>query len=180
MIIGLSGRARNGKTTIADAMMAYADRKHWPARVYDIGAEVLRYSIENGRLPAKPRNELTAEELKILIDVGFEQRQKDPMFWLKRIGSRIQIEEHYLAIVPNIRYANEAAWVRSENGILVRVTALNENGTSYISPDRDANNPSETDLQWYPADYYITAKRGQIALLNAMAVAVLEDALCKN
>lgn len=179
-LIGLSGRARHGKTTVANAMMAYADRKGWPARIYDIGQEVLRFCIETERLPSKARKELTRDELQTLVNVGFEKRQENASFWLDRIAARMYLDRPYLAIVPNIRYANEAQWIRSENGRLIRVVALNENGSEYISPDRDCNHPSETELQFYPADYYITAKRGQINYLNALAVAILEDALCLN
>ena len=158
-------------------MADYAIAHKLPYCIADIGADILRFCIEQKRLPAKPREALTKEELQVLVDVGKEMRDEDENFWLERIEKRIE-NRPLLVIVPNIRYANEAAWV-DERGFLIRVTALNMNGSPYISPDRDPNHDSETELEFARADYYITAYRDQVDVLRGMAVAVLENILCR-
>lgn len=175
LVIGLTGRARNGKTTVANAIYdVFA--LNYDTRMYDIGAQVLRFCKEQRLIaPMVKREELNREELAILVRVGKEQRDLDQDFWLRMLQDHITQDRPGVVIVPNVRYENEARWIQSKHaGYLLRVTALNHNGSPYISPDRDPNHESETALLTWPVNFFITAYRGQTGALSREAAAIAE------
>jgi hypothetical protein len=171
ILIGLSGRARSGKTTASEAIAQHAGKDKM-VRTYDIGAMVLDEAIYLGRIPKKHRNNLTPDELAVLVNLGFEKRAKNPDYWIERIAAKIKMDSADVALIPNIRYENEAATVRKLNGYLLNVKSFHRDGTEFLSPDRDPNHPSETEMANYPADFFIRAYRGESALIGEMAVTV--------
>lgn len=176
VVIGITGRARNGKTTVAEALRAVANRYALDARIYDIGAQVLRFCQETRLIsPLAKRAELRRDELEILVRVGKEQRDLDQDFWLRTLQENIAKDGPHVAIIPNVRYQNEARWVQNvSTGYLVRVSALNHpDGSPYVSPDRDPNHPSETELLPWPVNFFITAYRGQASVLERVAAALM-------
>jgi len=169
ILFGVSGRARNGKTTVADSFYDCAVQRGLTARQYSIGDLVLEFCIRSGRLQPKTREELNAAELHTLVYVGQREREKDPYFWLRKVRYAISVDNPDVAIIPNIRMPEEVDFVREHDGYLIRVIALNPNGSQFISPDRDANDPTETELHDVRADYVLTAYRGQVPLLRNYA-----------
>ena len=194
LIIGYSGRARSGKSESCEAIRNFTCQEYWnsarrstscdsyalsvpiqrrrTAVVYDIGNLIRLWCIKNGRLPQIERRDMTREQLQILIDVGKERRADDPNFWLDLMFTSIAFDAPDVALIPNLRYENEAAAVKAQNGFVVRMTRLNANGSEYISPDRDPNDISETSLQFWPADFYFTVKDGHVDLVRKQAVAL--------
>ena len=173
MIIGLSGRARHGKSTATEAIIEQAEALGLSYGVYDIGALVLRHCIERGTLPNKRREDLTREELDTMVKTGKGMREEDPEFWIKKVFEAIEEDRPDVAIIPNIRYLNEAyEFTRNGRGHIIRVVSLNNDGSEYISPDRDSNHPSETELHSYPFDYWIKTKRGDAALVGELAATI--------
>ena len=173
VVLGICGRARNGKSTVADAIQhAARTMYHISAKQYDIGGMVLDFCIRAGRVPNKKREELNAAELQTLVYVGGQQRDKDPDFWIRRVQLAMHEDSPEIAIIPNVRFPSEVGLVKAEVGFLIKVVALNENGSPYISPDRDANDISETELHDLRTDYTITAYRGEVLLLGEYAHAI--------
>ena len=179
LIIGYSGRARSGKSESCEAIrnftchaLSVPIQRRRTAVVYDIGNLIRLWCIKNGRLPQIERRDMTREQLQILIDVGKERRADDPNFWLDLMFTSIAFDAPDVALIPNLRYENEAAAVKAQNGFVVRMTRLNANGSEYISPDRDPNDISETSLQFWPADFYFTVKDGHVDLVRKQAVAL--------
>lgn len=170
ILLGLVGRARCGKTSIANAIVEYSRGQDFVAKIYDIGAEVLQYCIASGMIENKLREDLTPEEIQILVRVGKECRESDQDFWIRPLMKKLAEEEPEVAIIPNIRYLNETEWVKDYRGYNVRVTRLNENGSCFISTDRDPNHDSETQLQDFNADYHITVKDGDQILAEEQAI----------
>ena len=161
MIIGILGRARSGKSTVASALVRLTTTLYYlQASQYDIGQEVL---------------ELLPHELHTLVLVGKQKREEEPDFWLDKIGRRMWHEAPDVAVIPNVRYTNEADFVRQHSGYLIRVVALNPNGSEYISPDRDANHESETELLGVRTDFTLTAYKGEPDLLADYAFAVFNQ-----
>lgn len=170
MLIGLLGRARNGKTTVAEAVQKQAHKMELSAEIYDIGALVLAECIEEGALTRKTRAELSRSELEVMVWWGKKKRdEQGESYWLKKLEKQIEDDGADVAIIPNIRYTNEAWFVAAKRGITIKVVSLNPNGSEFISPDRDPNHPSETEIINYPADYYLTARRGDPILLSDLA-----------
>jgi hypothetical protein len=173
LILGLAGRACHGKTTAANAIYDEVESNEHDARhaaIYDIGGLVLRYCIANKLLPNRARTDLTDGEKEVLVNVGKSQREFNENFWIDQIFQKIKDDNLDVALIPNVRYLNEAARVKSSGGHIVRVQALNPDGSLFISPDRPANHPSETELHNYNSDYQITARRGEEAWVAEQAV----------
>lgn len=176
MIIGMIGRARSGKSSAVTEIEKYATDRGLSVAVYDIGDMVRRYCISQGLLVDKPRAALNKEDLAVLVDVGKRQRDTDENFWVDQMTTAIAKEMPDVALIPNIRYPNEIDVVKTD-GYLVKVKALNPDGSEFISTDRDPNHISETALLGVPADFYITANRGDSALVGEMAITIFEYVL---
>lgn len=176
MLIGISGRAKNGKSTAANALVNHAEANGITAKSYEISNAILKVCQERGLIaPGKVRAQLTPEEVGILIQVGTEGREKDPYFWVNQIDEEIWADKDVdLAIIPNIRSADEATYIREAHGHLIRVTALNPDGTPFIATDRDPNNPLETIAQTLVPDFHITAQRGESVLVSEYAITLFE------
>lgn len=173
LFLGFAGRARSGKTSACEAIQEYCEELGLTCKTYSVSDLIVKFCVRNGRLPDKPREELSDDEKVVLIEVGREMRAKNERFWLDQIDVAMHEDDSDIALVPNIRYRNEVEWLQQRGGVLVKVVRLNENGTQYISPDRPANDISETDLDLQPADYYITSHSGEDALVCEYALTIL-------
>lgn len=144
MLIGFIGRARNGKTTAAEAVAARCRERRLTCAIYDIGEIVRQRAVKVGVLPDKARESLNPTELSDLISFGAPGRRDG--VWLGELELRLERERPQVALVPNIRFRDELHWCRSRAGIIVLIHRRNPDGSPYISPDRDPNDPSESSL----------------------------------
>lgn len=157
LLIGWSGRARHGKSECTAAVKAFAEAEGKTVGVYDVGAMILETCIKQNRLPNIKRADMTRDQLQVLIDVGKEIKNHFGQdYFAKRIVGKALEDGVDVAMCPNLRLAVEAQTFRDAGGIVVRLTSLNKDGSIYISPDRDPNDVTETSLQFWPADYYLT------------------------
>lgn len=168
-LIGLSGRARHGKTITVDAMHSEASNNYGlKSKIYDIGKMIIQEAIEMGRLPEGTQREtMGREQLQVLIDVGKERRTISHNYWVEKVIQQVRASDVDVALCPNIRLPYEAQAVREAGGIMVRCTRLNMDGSLFISEDRPPNDITETALEFWPADYYLTTKPDQVPLLDA-------------
>lgn len=181
MLLGLAGRARNGKSTVADELARAAKKAGLSPVVYDIGGLVLEFCIGAGLVADKKREDLDAEELDVLVRVGEAKREEDPDFWIRGIeGDCQKASEDFVGIIPNMRCFNEEALVRRNGGLTIKITSLNKNGSEHISRDRDPNHSLETELVNINADFYLTAKRGESDLLKRQAATLFDYVLAKR
>jgi hypothetical protein len=158
VLIGFSGRARHGKTECTLAMKEYVQKcEYRTVGIYDVGAMILKTCITSGRLPEVKREDMTREQIQVLIDVGKEMKHSFGQdYFAKRCVAEAREEGVAVALCPNLRLPPEALAWRDARGIMVRVTRLNADGSLFISPDRNPNDITETALQFWPADYYLT------------------------
>jgi hypothetical protein len=68
-------------------------------------------------------------------------------------------------VIPDMRFKNEAEFIKRRGGYTLRVDRLRQNGTLYIAGDRDSTHPSETDLIDWNFDYTINAFSGNMESL---------------
>lgn len=182
MIIGITGRAEAGKSTAAEAIVLRGAALGYKARSYELSGYILRHCIAEGLIPPKQRQSLTKDEIALLIQVGDSVRQTDPALWAKKALADIAADEpgdsqQLVAIIPNIRRAFEADVIRAAGGVIVRVTALNKNGSEFISQTRDPNHDLETDQYLIRPDYFLQTRRGDSSLLTRFAAALLDHLL---
>lgn len=169
LILGITGRSESGKSTSADTIVAYASQKGLFAKSYELSQYILAHCISKGLIPQKTRNQLSKEEVAILVQVGEGVRQSDPEMWIKRAMAEIHEQKPEVSIVPNIRRPYEADMIRRAGGYIIRATSLNKNGSEFISPSRDPNHELESGSGLIQADYFLTTRRGESTLLKSYA-----------
>lgn len=141
LLCGISGKARSGKNTVALPFIqagfkciALADK------VKEIARDLFGW---DGKKDEKGRN--------LLIAIGMLGRQIDPDVWIKYAMEKIKTGEH--VVIPDIRFKNEASWIKAHKGVLIRVVrpALEK-----LDMDEWRKSKSEIDLDcWEDWDYII-------------------------
>jgi hypothetical protein len=164
LLLGLGHRARHGKDTFA--MMVHA-RLPRDSRIYSFADDLKAYCRVCYGMTTKDSVLLQREGQRF-------RREKDLDFWIRLV--QLKIEEHeesiqrpHIAIIPDMRYANEYAWVKANSGITVKIKRLNPDGSLYIDPSRPSDHPSETELESVPFDFEVVAESGDFAALENAA-----------
>jgi hypothetical protein len=177
LVIGVSGRARHGKTSACEAIIKHVSSLDQKAKLFDIGDEVRKYCIEKELLPKVARKDMTREQLEVLIETGKHKRKENANYWIDLLLEEMHATKNKdidVALFPNIRYVNEAAAIRKEGGYLIGCKRYNEDGSDFISPDRPANDISETGMRFIVPDYYINTKSGEDILVGKIAITIFE------
>jgi hypothetical protein len=166
LLIGFGHRARQGKNTAADAILnacpletqvrqyGFADALKKEVRVACsiLGGQynLIEQYKEAGLLPEwvhfeepKPRT--------LLQHWGQDRRNKDPLYWVKRLFKTIDAHETEVALITDVRYPNERDYIRSRGGIYVEV--VNTGKTDVAVHEHD----SETALDGTDYDFIISA-----------------------
>ena len=181
ILLGLTGRARSGKGVVARAIQDDC-KGRLDCKIYEISDYVLADMNRLGKLPGKTRSMLDKEDLSLLVQHGHWMRSRDEFYWLDYVTEDIDKDKPDVAILPNIRFRNEAEFIwssyqsipRWESGKIIRVRSLLRDGLDYISPDRDPNDSMEYENLSIDADYFLSVKRGQTTLLKKQAVTLFD------
>jgi hypothetical protein len=100
---------------------------------------------------------------------GDYRRGEDPYYWVKKLRTRIRAEKPQIALISDMRYRNEMAWVRSEDGFSCRVERQ-----GFLAGDRRAQHASETELDNAKYDYEINVTDGDVNELKKDALYVFD------
>ena len=156
--VGFIGLAGCGKDTAAMALtvrgwrrMAFADR-----------LKNLAHSFGwNGKKDEKGR--------KLLQDLGMAARAYNPNFWIKEAEASLAWAGDVFAKIPrvwtDIRFENEAAFVRGRRGIIIRIERPEQ-----ISSDQHESELKQFDIH---ADYEVV-NGGTIDDLHAAILNILQ------
>lgn len=162
LLIGLGNKARHGKDLTAQAIKDYAYSMSLPeVRIYKF-AEALYEECRRD-------HGMMEKDAPLLQRIGTERRVQNPNHWIERVAFKMSGFKG-IGLLTDVRYQNEAAWVKSQGGVLINVTRLNEDGTPFVAPDRPADHLSEIDLDDYNWDGYVRTKTGQEALAAEQAI----------
>ena len=176
MIIGITGRARSGKSTVAKAILASAKEAGLSAKIYELSDYVLQDLKDSEDIPSTATREDLKENVSLLVKRGMERRKEDEDYWVKKLQEDYDKNTPDIAIVPNIRFHNEAYFVKNSScfvvGCIIRVSALVKDHVEFISPDRDPNHESEITTYDIDADYFLTTKKGESKLLSIQATSL--------
>lgn len=174
ILIGIGNRAKQGKSLFCETIIDHCSRSGIKAREYSISDLVMADCIARGLLPDVPRTRLDSEQVKVLVKVGNERRAEEENFWIDKIRDMISGEMPDVALLPNVRFPSEALFVKSLGGFNVRVRLYNANGTRFISPDRNPNDPTETSLDFWKWDFEIRNMAKKPYWLRRQATALLD------
>lgn len=165
-LIGITGRARAGKTTFARILC----QEHGFSEVTFAGplklmvACLFRTSV--GHL------EITKDEVdyrigrtprEVLQAVGTEGvRHLDPDFLVKLAMRRAaEILPEYPVVITDVRFENEAAAIRDKGGLIVHI--MRPEGPTIATSEH----VSERGIQWLPGDAVAVNDRGPGHLMEA-------------
>lgn len=164
LLIGLGNKARHGKDSAALAIQTYFN-----AQFPDLlEARIFRFADALYEVCRREYG-MTDKDAPLLQRIGAERRRGNPTYWIDQLRNTIG-DFRGVVLIPDTRYQNEAAWIRSFGGFLINVTRLNEDGDLFVAPDRDSNHLSEIDLDGHRFDGYIKSYTGQEPLAAEQAI----------
>lgn len=165
LVIGIGHKARQGKSTFAQHIMRAVP-----------GAERFELSTYVATV-ARAIYDMRERNVSQLIAVGNGLREQiDPEVWTRCCYFDIVDKAPRIALIPNIRFANETRLVKDMGGILVDVRRRNPDGSLFVSDDRDPSNITETALDDFDGwDYRVTVDN--LVDLKREASRILCDAL---
>jgi hypothetical protein len=179
LIIGIGNKARSGKDTAGEAIVAHFEREAFRLKrnysLRSIGPTVKLYKFADA-LYAECRelHGMTEKDAPLLQRVGMDRRLEDSNYWVKQVESRVNADKPDIAVITDMRFLNEAEFVKANGGITINVSRLNAYGGLYVSDDRPSYHPSETQLDGYNWDYKLVAKTGEAPLIEQLAVVIVE------
>lgn len=159
-VIGLGHKARHGKDTAAAAIIAAIP-----------GA--MRFSFADDLYAvARVLYGMTTKDAPLLQRIGVDYRDvKGPDVWVKAVYAKILDAKPRLAIITDVRFPNEMAFVKALGGATVKVTRLTADCREpYVDPSRPATHISECALDGANWDLHLTARDGDVPSLQRAAV----------
>lgn len=177
MIIGLSGYARSGKDTIAEILimnygfrrLAFADNIRKAIKVLDPildnGKRVNEMVSEVGWEKAKAQTEMRRLLQVFGTEVGREMFGED--FWVEQVFNEIINDYTYENfVITDVRYPNEADFIRDRGGEIWRITRSDINAINSHSSEHAMDN--------YDFDRFIS-NDSDIANLSTLIFGIMRD-----
>lgn len=97
------------------------------------------------------------------------RRNQDENYWVNVVAKAVA-DDDGIVLITDVRFPNEAAYVKSAGGFTINLTRLEEDGSVYVAPDRPKDHISEIALDGYNWDGFIRTKSGQEALAAEQAI----------
>lgn len=141
MIIGISGVARSGKDTLANGFVKIFEELGVKAKRYALADEL---KLEVRSFIKKTLNidvfDLTDYQKKLirpfLVFWGTHiRRENNKNCWIESLEK--QLKPDTLTIVSDIRYENEAEWVKNNGGILIHISRIGDFGNIIEAPNEE-------------------------------------------
>lgn len=102
----------------------------------------------------------------------------DPDVWVNSVYSKILADRPRLALISDVRFPNEMAFVKALGGTTVKVSRRDADGNQFVDPSRPADHPSETALDDAAWDITIRNDNG-VSDLRVLAVAAANWVLAR-
>lgn len=163
-IIALGHKAQQGKTWAANFLASAL-----PGRTlvwgFGDGIKAVARATEGMGLRKEP---------KLLQRIGQAYRDDDPYVWIK-VWHGVVHDQLYVdrVIVPDMRYRNEARFLREQMGAtLIKLVRFHPGTTKpWVADDRWPNHPSEVDLdKWDEWDHIVETDSTREVALKLTAI----------
>lgn len=162
-VVGIGHKARHGKDTVASMLHERIPRH---SKIYSFG-----YALKAW---ARVQGVMTNKDPALLQSLGTNVlRGVDPDIFVKALSYQIREDSVGIAIISDLRFVNEAAWVE-RFGISVKISRINEDGSLYIASDRNAAHHSETALDEYCYNKEFSVRSGDIKGLEQVTDTLYE------
>jgi hypothetical protein len=182
-LIGLGHRARQGKNMFAEAMQSVAPEK---IKLYAFAEELKRYCAAHHdelfeKYPDVPR---IHKDDPIYGYVAMLQyygtgivRAENPDAWVSKVRERIELEKPDVAVLTDVRFENEAGYVKQSDGVLLKIVRLKEDGSVYQDPNRPPHISEEALENYTGWDLVVKAPDGMIDSLKEAGRLIAEGVL---
>lgn len=156
-LIGFCGKAESGKNTAADVVvdmvsgeykvgdLAFGDNvKKAAAELFDI--DIKKFYFNKHDMSTFWGMTHRAMLQQIATDVA---RQFNKDFWVKRLAKDyakvIKIRNPDVVLITDVRFINEAEWIRKKGGIIIEITRQVDSALSYCEQEHvsEAGIPQE-------------------------------------
>lgn len=172
MIIGLAGKARNGKSQVGMYLnlLLAASRRGLTCRqaafADALKTEARAFGWDGSKGPAGRF---------FLQHLGTERRTQDPEYWIRPVEAILSVSVD-LTIITDCRFRNEAEWVKERGGEMWRIIKIGgANDLGALS-----EHPSETNLDDWNFDVRIEAEAGDLDSLYEDARTNLDAFLARH
>jgi hypothetical protein len=192
-ILGFGHKLKQGKDTAAEAIIkargglydvrryAFADelKREYVRMCEETGStyEMIQVAKVRHNAPSWVDYELGADledpicgkhgkQRKFLQWLGNYRREQDSMYWVKKVARAILNDQPQFALVTDVRYPNEAAWIKLCGGNTVKVSR-----EGYNAGDEHVSENALNDYAW---DYALRGEDGKKEELEALAVAFFD------
>lgn len=115
-IVGLIGYGRSGKDTLAAQLTEYKRLAFADALKREVGTMLKAVGIE-----VDLHGEDKGAWRDLLIYWGRKRRETDKHYWLKKVAYDIVRQPDERFVVTDVRYLNEAKWIKDHEGVLVYI-----------------------------------------------------------
>ena len=153
-LIGISGKIGSGKTTLAEALQRrfdgvvvcnFADAlKREVAAIYDVP---LARFYDRAEKDCAISGDVLLTIGEALQHIGALRRAESEDYWLKRTAEFVAAQTCKFVVIGDVRFTNEADWVRERGGFLVRLEG--DPGKVRARSTRSHAHSSETQLDAY-------------------------------
>jgi hypothetical protein len=128
-LIGITGFARSGKDTFFNRAKTLLEKDSYRcervAFADALKSEVNQILEPNAGISAFTEDNLDKELIRpLLVTYGTDIRRKlNPNCWIEKIQPQVidLLEDNKFVFVTDVRYANEAEWIKINQGILIKV-----------------------------------------------------------
>ncbi|MEH7541688.1 MULTISPECIES: AAA family ATPase [Bacillus cereus group] len=172
VIIGIAGKMRTGKDTIA-RLMAKDRRGKFQRGAY---ADELKLQVDRkyGKQEGGKRRALLQHE-------GQEERKHDALVWIKRLQPKIDFlrTTGHNVVITDVRQQNEIDSLRSQGAYIIRVNVSDEIRKQRIIDagdefkEADFYHETETAIDAFEVDYEINNEGGLIQLVQQLDAILL-------
>lgn len=181
LLIGLCGRAGAGKTTVG----CYLENEHAFTQIAfaDPIVGMISALFEEADIPDSWMMDRALKERPTALGFSYRQlaqtlgtewgRALSPDFWTRVASAKLHAARHQgsAVVVSDVRFPNEAAWLRRHGGILVRVERQRQ--LSEEAMDRPEH---ESEQHWHSMECCGTLHNdGSFATLEDQVEALLDD-----
>ena len=174
-IVGLVGKKRTGKDLFyLSCLELYLEKRiGLPPKRFAFADSLKQEVAKTAGISMEELNARKTEFRGILQDVGNERRKHDEDYWIGRVAFKMinfdremfgQLHIPHIAIITDVRFLNEAVWIQSLGGKLVRVLR------SDLEEDTEDKHISETELTKIHCDISVTNEGLKRARLYKMQV----------
>lgn len=171
LLIGLSGKIGCGKSYLADILS-----KRIGLYKLSFGYELKKETSEAFNFPLDWCNTVEGKNTIVFVPQfncvktvrellqywGTDVRRKEnPNYWIEKVKNHIKIMSMSQFIIDDVRFPNEADFIKEQNGILIRLNPY----PNYI-PDPNSDHKSENALDDYENfDLKYTPEYGSLQLV---------------